>query len=481
MRKFSAFQTYLAFHVSLSIILQANAGPTTGPGSVASMVYSFSNLTASTDINWVPCFDNYSCTLLEVPLDYANTSIGTTSIAFLKLPAANQPSHDLLVNFGGPGGSGVGSVMFFAEDLAQTYGPDVNIIGFDPRGVNNSGPSLDCFPGDPIARNNFNTRYYNTISDSSSNSINEQYYWGKALAQWCSERIGGPSGTARYANTPAVANDLITFTESQARAAGQPAGDAKVWYYGYSYGTVLGFTLASLFPDRVGRLVLDGVVQPWEYYAGAWNHDLLQADEAVQSFFYFCNQAGKDLCAFYENTTQAIADRFESVLANLRQHPLPVVDDPLVAEPTLATYAILKHVLLGALYTPLTDFPTLAELLVDIENGNGTSLLLAAGTVQNDNPSLQNMGPDTSNPGIVIGCVDGYGREGATILSSLDSYSAYVAKLRNQSKYVGDAWGSNVFSCNNMDVEPPPSGRFSGKFAELDFNNHSLTGRACFR
>lgn len=75
------------------------------------------------------------------------------------------------------------------------YGENVNLVAFDPRGVNNSGPSLECFPGQPVTRNNFNSEYYRTVSDGSSSSVTGQFYMAEALGQWCNQAIGSLNGT----------------------------------------------------------------------------------------------------------------------------------------------------------------------------------------------------------------------------------------------------------------------------------------------
>lgn len=97
-------------------------------------------------------------------------------------------------------------------------------------------------------------------------------------------------------------------------------------------------------------MILDGVDNPDDYYSGAWSTNLLFADEAVGMFFEHCYQAGPKLCSFFTNSTKQIAERFDRVIANLQQRPLPVIDDPTVTKPTLAKCGDLKQVLLNALY-----------------------------------------------------------------------------------------------------------------------------------
>jgi pimeloyl-ACP methyl ester carboxylesterase len=75
----------------------------------------------------------------------------------------------------------------------------------------------------------------------------------------------------KYANTVAVAYDMRHYIELRARSLGRAPEDAKHWYYGQSYGTILGQTFATLFPHRIERMILDGVSDTNDYYEGGWH------------------------------------------------------------------------------------------------------------------------------------------------------------------------------------------------------------------
>lgn len=126
--------------------------------------------------------------------------------------------------------------------------------------MNNSGLSLDCFSGNAEARLAFNRLHRTGVTNISSTSLEEQYYSSSIYGEWCNNAVENESPHGYYVTTPAVAHDLLTFIEAEAEAAGQSPSDARLWCYGISYGTVIGATFASMFPDRVGRMILDGVV-----------------------------------------------------------------------------------------------------------------------------------------------------------------------------------------------------------------------------
>lgn len=88
----------------------------------STMVYDFNKLTPSNEIKWAPCYDNFTCTRLQVPLDYDDLSVGNISIAFIKMEAAQQPAENLLVNPGGPGESGVQLLLNNPDALRLWYG-----------------------------------------------------------------------------------------------------------------------------------------------------------------------------------------------------------------------------------------------------------------------------------------------------------------------------------------------------------------------
>ncbi|KAF2800948.1 alpha/beta-hydrolase [Melanomma pulvis-pyrius CBS 109.77] len=421
----------------------ASASPvfrTRSSNANTTMAYDWANITSHTDLIWTPCFDNFTCSRLTVPLDYSDPTIGTTSIAYIRLSASNSTAQDILFNPGGPGGSGVSSVLTAGATLSQYLGTQYNLIGFDPRGVGESGPSLDCFPGAPEAKARLDESFVRPIDSQDPRSLTQEFARAGAYGDWCSRVHKG--GDAKYANTPAVAGDMLNYAEKAAILAGGAADEAKLWYYGVSYGTVLGATFASMFPERVGRLILDGVEDSEMYYNGSWDGNLEQADEAVESFFTFCYAAGPDKCVFYANSTQAISQRMAAIFEDVRAHPVSVSDPDFVEFPTIITYETLVFALLSALYTPTDYFPLLAQILVDLEARNA-SLIVKTFT------------PDTmtaDSAGTLILCLDAAGRYN---LSTEQAWEEHVGGVAAQSKYVGDAWASAAVACRNLHVIAP--------------------------
>jgi pimeloyl-ACP methyl ester carboxylesterase len=228
------------------------------------MVYDFKNVPITKDIRYVPCFENFTCTNIEEPLDYDNLAAGTTNIAFIKHAARKQPSKvDIIFNLGGPGGSATGFFVSPALSLLPgLLGDEYNIIGMDPRGVNNSGPNLDCFKGHLRVRDFYDIQYSQAIDAHSEASLRLYFAAAGGFGDWCSRNLGDE---ARYANTPVTARDMLQYAELLAESNEQPKDEVKVNFYGASYGSALGDTFAQLYPNRVGKFVIDANVDGDDY------------------------------------------------------------------------------------------------------------------------------------------------------------------------------------------------------------------------
>jgi pimeloyl-ACP methyl ester carboxylesterase len=204
---------------------------------------------------------------------------------------------------GGPGGSGV-DFAYTAGKLIQNVvdspldaydGRFFDIIGFDPRGINNTTPSADCFP-DSSAIGAWAQQARAQGVPLSNESF--AYSWSRhiSLAQSCSWRLSNEddelvSGVGRFMGTPSVVEDMVAIVEAMGEWREKEAtrlaeeigrslsevvkertkwrpGVEKLLYWGFSYGTLLGSTFAAMHPDRVGRIALDGVVDADDYYSG---------------------------------------------------------------------------------------------------------------------------------------------------------------------------------------------------------------------
>jgi pimeloyl-ACP methyl ester carboxylesterase len=198
--------------------------------------------------------DRVRCATLRAPLDYADPARGELSVAFLRV-AAGVPAERvgaILFNPGGPGGDGIPVALLFAH-LWTRASPDdpvagpflrmsgvYDLVGFSPRGTGSS-TRLSCQGSDPLPF------VSNPAADRSPANVAAMIDSGRMLAAACAA-----NPLTRHMHTDATARDMDLFREV--------TGDAKLHYYGASYGTWLGTWYAALFPQRVGRMLLTGVV-----------------------------------------------------------------------------------------------------------------------------------------------------------------------------------------------------------------------------
>ena len=243
----------------------AGNSPTTGGASDAGPVVP----TAST-LHWHSCPAQLAhmgvpdCTTLSVPLNYADPGGRHITLALDMVPATaprSQQQGIMLVNPGGPGADGLVWAPALAQGLAPDVARDYDMVGFDPRGVGSSVPALSCDPGFFSAGPRPN---YDPSSAAAEQVLINR---AKSYASDCERRFGW---LLPYMTTQDAARDMDSI-----RAA---FGVAKINYYSFSWGTYLGQVYATLFPQRVRRMVLDSTVDP----TGVWYTDNVNQDYAFQ-------------------------------------------------------------------------------------------------------------------------------------------------------------------------------------------------------
>ncbi|QTE02056.1 alpha/beta hydrolase [Streptomyces cyanogenus] len=214
-------------------------------------------------LSWKKCgtgdYPRLQCASLKVPLDHARPSGRQITLALSRVPHTARTSQGpLLVNPGGPGGSGLTLAGFVASELPKSVAARYDVIGFDPRGVGRSRPALDCVPGHftPV-------RPVSVPATPALERANLDR--ARSFAAACGRRY---ADLLPYLDTVSAAKDLD--------AVRRALGASRISYLGYSYGTYLGAVYAKLFPKRVHRLVLDSIVDP----TGVWYRDNLGQDYA---------------------------------------------------------------------------------------------------------------------------------------------------------------------------------------------------------
>ncbi len=258
-RKIFAGATGVAVVVSGAVALTpaaASAAPS-GTATTASTAASTANAVPTPPpITWSACTDiapTAQCGFVTVPLDYSHPGGTKIKLAVSRVPhtvAASKYQGVMLVNPGGPGGSGVG-LSFLGQLVPNHVGDDYDWIGFDPRGVGASEPSLTCNP------NIFHPDRPNYIPTSQS-----------LVNTWLS--ISKNYATACGKDQPALLQHVKTIDSAKDMDSIRLAlGASKINYYGFSYGTYLGQVYSTLYPTHVRRMVLDSNVDPRRVWYGA--------------------------------------------------------------------------------------------------------------------------------------------------------------------------------------------------------------------
>jgi pimeloyl-ACP methyl ester carboxylesterase len=347
-------------------------------------------------LTWGPCADfatsatdresftnpAFECTRLEVPLDYAAPAGRTAQLGVLRQRATGERIGSLLVNPGGPGASGMSLAASLSGRLAQSpVAQRFDLVGFDPRGVGASTPTIDC-----LNDAEWEVERADLDVDPSPEGVAQTEAENQQYVQRCTERSGGPDVLANV-GTRDVVRDLDILR--------QALGDEQLTFLGYSYGTRIGAAYAEAFPQNVRALVLDGALDPTQTTVErtvAQNAGFQQAFDA-----YAADCAARPNCPLGQDPAQATA--------NFQALTRPLIDRPVPAEGGARTLSYSDAVTgtIQALY--LSDFwPILSQGLSGVASGDGTILLRLA-DLYNDR------GPDGHYGNgieafIVISCVD---------------------------------------------------------------------------
>jgi pimeloyl-ACP methyl ester carboxylesterase len=208
-------------------------------------------------LEWHSCGVNLKCSSIFVPLDHQDPNSELISLQLTKYLAKVQPAlKTVLVNPGGPGVEGNRWVENDGRRLSLIFAGKVDIVAFNPRGTGNSSPNCPLphiFSGYRAALEKFNAAHLPLNSNVKMiRYFDRAHQLGSDICASTNEKI------LSFVSTPNTARDMDLIR----RALGMD----KLNYYGISYGTVLGLTYANMFPDTVGRMILDGIVNPKDHY-----------------------------------------------------------------------------------------------------------------------------------------------------------------------------------------------------------------------
>lgn len=303
-------------------------------------------------LEWTTCGEE-QCADATVPLDWAEPDGASITIAMRRIPASSgEPVGSLLVNPGGPGRSAIDTVSYFRQVVSRDVLAAYDLVAFDPRGVQHSSP-VTCV--DPPQLDELAAWVPDFSTDAGiAEAIERNGEFGRA----CLDRTGPLLG---HVDTQSAARDMDVL-----RAA---LGDEALTYLGFSYGTELGATYAALFPDRVGRMVLDGALDPTLDSGKVAAGQAAGFENSLRAYVTDC-QAGPS-CPLEGDADAGLA-RIARLFERLATNPLPA------AEGRELTSSLAFSAVAAALYTQ-SSWPLLTQALGKaIDEGDGSVLMQLA-------------------------------------------------------------------------------------------------------
>lgn len=402
-----------------------SAGTTTAAADVVGDVAEDLLPYYSQEVAWEGCEDNspegFRCATVKVPMDYANPNGPSIDLAVILAESDGDAQGTILLNPGGPGGSGY-DIVHDSVDAVTTdrLRKDFNVLGFDPRGVGRSTP-VEC------------------LTDAETDALREEYHDpatpagleaaradAKDLAEKCQQKTGELLG---FVDTVSAAKDMDIL-----RAV---AGDKQLNYLGFSYGTFLGATYAELFPDRVGRMVLDGGLDP-----SLSNEEITlgQAEGfegAIRAYAEDCLTSSG--CPFSGSTDEAV-QTIRDLIASVEASPMTADDGRTVTVSTFVTGLIVP------LYNS-DNWPILTRALESALQGDPSMMLYLADL----NADRQPDGTYASNSTVAfsaINCLD------YPMVADDEQMALDAKRLEKASPTIGKFLGYGGVTCEPWPYEP---------------------------
>ena len=376
-------------------------------------------------LNWKPCEGgDFQCATAKAPMDWKNPAVKSIDLALIRKTATGTALGSLLVNPGGPGGSGYDFIrdsLDYAVDakLQQNY----DIVGFDPRGVNKSS-AVKCY-GNPSEMDKF----LFGVSPNPFGSdawITDQRVNNTAFGAACLKYTGDLLG---FIDTDSAARDLDLLRAT--------LGDKKLNYLGYSYGTLLGATYAELYPKKTGHLVLDGALDPATTSFDVGATQAQGFESALRAYITDC-LTGKN-CPFSGSVDGAMAE-IRSLLDSLDASPLRAKDGRELSSSVMFTAIIFP------LYNK-ANWPLLAQLFSTVKQGDASVAFQLADSYYGR--KADGTYKDNSTEAFIgINCLD-YAAESTTDTS----LKADAAKLASRAPTLGPQLSYDT-SCASWPFQP---------------------------
>jgi pimeloyl-ACP methyl ester carboxylesterase len=360
----------------------------------------------------------YQCASVAVPRDWNHPVAGQTySVAMIRIRSKTQKNRigSLLINPGGPGGSGIDTAVYLSYGEALGGLPtkitdQFDIVGFDPRGVGRSDP-IKC-----ISDADQDATFAAPPDPTTDAEFNQLVTLDKKIGTECGQKYGDQ---LPLFSTEQAAKDMDAI-----RAA---VGDPKMTYLGWSYGTLLGATYAQLFPAKIRALVLDGAIDPTQNFVDSSEEQAKGFERAFTNFTAWC-KATPSTCPISADPRGAVTD----AIAKAKASPVRG-DDGRDATPGWVFIAVIS-----SLYTE-QGWQTLAKAVDNLRAGDATGIFQLADQYaeRNKDGSYSNL----FDANLAVNCADAASVPTAAQVRQLQS------EWRTKYPLFGAALATGMLSC----------------------------------
>ncbi|MCL2454476.1 MAG: alpha/beta hydrolase [Micrococcales bacterium] len=337
----------------------------------------------SQQLDWKECDDDRSlqCATMTVPMDYTDPGGETIEIAVARSQARNSQGS-VVINPGGPGASGVDMVSYVASSAGKKLRESLDVVGFDPRGVQRSS-AVACVDGEQMDA----VMSFDIDGSTERGRAAATAMWTE-LGAACLENTGPLLG---HVDTISAARDMDVL-----RAV---LGETTLTYLGFSYGTQLGAVYAALFPERAGRLVLDGALSPTMTSLEASVGQAGGFESALRAYAEDCLTSAS--CPLRGSVDEAVA-QVGAILTRARTNPIDTGTDRALTG-TLAFLGVAMP-----LYSQ-DYWPYLTQALSAVIRDNDGSRLLWLADIYADREQDGTYSTNSMEAFIAIGCADDRG------------------------------------------------------------------------
>ena len=369
-------------------------------------------------VEWQECGTRILCGSVLVPTNWSDPGAGSLSIAVAYRAAdIAKPLGSIIFNPGGPGASGYDWIVNSVDYLGtKNLRSKFNIVGFDPRGVGKSEPRVKCFDAKKTDEllyedNGFPLGSPQDIAASK-----------KLLGEFASACLKNTGPAMAYLDTVSAAKDMDVI-----RAV---MGSSQLDYLGFSYGSLLGQTYAALFPKKVNRMVIDGVIDPTVTDAEQSVLQLKGFDLALRNYLADCLSTSD--CPFQGTVSQAL-NKIKSLLRSLETSPIPTKDGRQLNAWSANTGLIMP------LYSE-DYWPQLSQAFAEAFDGDGTTFIELADTY-NDRDSSGKYLTNLMEANVAISCLDSRQPSGASDMAKQNS------RMLAASPTLGRYWQFGALTC----------------------------------